>query len=280
MQNMWIIGAVYVVLFFAGIAIDIVIVRRLSTSPFPWQARAVTLAARPWRWRDLLRLLAIVWVLHLTVLFGAHVFGATDGEDVAAVWYLAQSIAFHWAALVFTIAVTTKRHVSWKRAFGIEGFRSWSRTKEGVFCYVATIPVLVFYTVIYQVWLRVTGHMSSQQDVIEVFMTVDSLGVRVYLIFLAVVLAPVLEEIVFRGIALPVLVRQWGLAPAVVVTSAMFALIHLHLPSLVPLFIMSVAFSLAYYFSQSLLVPMVMHALFNGVNIGLLALVRHLSENN
>ena len=88
---------------------------------------------------------------------------------------------------------------------------------------------------------------------------------------MAVGVAPIFEEILFRGIALPLLARRWGVAPAVVAVSAFFAVIHLHVPSLVPLFIIAVSFSLGYLYTGSLLAPVVMHALFNGVNLWILA---------
>jgi len=87
-------------------------------------------------------------------------------------------------------------------------------------------------------------------------------------------LAPLFEEVIFRGILLPLVARRWGTAAAVVTVSALFAMVHFHLPSVVPLFVIAVAFSLGYVYSGSLLVPVAMHALFNGVNLVMLALLR------
>jgi len=75
-------------------------------------------------------------------------------------------------------------------------------------------------------------------------------------------------------LGLPLLAFRVGMGPAVAVISLLFAGIHLHLASLVPLFLISVAFSLAYLYSESILVPVVMHGLFNGVNVGLMILLR------
>ena len=43
--------------------------------------------------------------------------------------------------------------------------------------------------------------------------------------------------------------------------------LHLHLPSLLPLFLLACVLTLAYELSGSLLVPMAMHALFNAITL-------------
>ena len=62
--------------------------------------------------------------------------------------------------------------------------------------------------------------------------------------------------------------------PAIALTAAGFALIHFHVPALVPLFVLAASFAVAYIVTESLWVPFVMHALFNGMNIGLILLTR------
>jgi membrane protease YdiL (CAAX protease family) len=42
---------------------------------------------------------------------------------------------------------------------------------------------------------------------------------------------------------------------------------------MMPLFVIAVAFSLAYIYSGSIVVPMVMHGLFNGVNVAMLMIL-------
>ncbi len=88
-------------------------------------------------------------------------------------------------------------------------------------------------------------------------------------------MAPLLEEVMYRGLVQQVL-RQLGVRPwpAIVLTSAAFAAMHWSIASphaLVPLFVLSLGFGWAYERSGRLLAPFVMHALFNLGNL-LLAL--------
>jgi membrane protease YdiL (CAAX protease family) len=65
------------------------------------------------------------------------------------------------------------------------------------------------------------------------------------------------------------------LGAGIFVISLLFAAIHFHLPSLIPLLIIASGFSLAYLYTKSLWVPIIMHGLFNGVNLALLLVMRH-----
>jgi membrane protease YdiL (CAAX protease family) len=56
--------------------------------------------------------------------------------------------------------------------------------------------------------------------------------------------------------------------------SAAFAVTHLHVPSLGPLFALAVGLGLSYELTGSLLVPITMHALFNATNVAVLLYVR------
>jgi membrane protease YdiL (CAAX protease family) len=84
---------------------------------------------------------------------------------------------------------------------------------------------------------------------------------------MAAVLAPVAEELVFRGVALPVLARHLGVVPALLLTSMVFAAIHFHPEAVVPLFVAAACFGAAYAVTGRLVVAMVMHGLFNSVNL-------------
>ena len=92
---------------------------------------------------------------------------------------------------------------------------------------------------------------------------------RVLVLLLAsLVLAPLAEEVVFRGILLPVLSRH-GTRPwrALLLTSLLFAALHLHAGSLLPLLAVGGACGLGFLATGHLLTPIVMHALFNAVSL-------------
>ena len=73
-------------------------------------------------------------------------------------------------------------------------------------------------------------------------------------------IAPIAEEIFFRGILYGFL-RQWGVAPALVVSTLLFVLIHPH-----PSYIQAVGgllFAVSYEIEQKLMTPIIIHILGN-----------------
>jgi CAAX protease family protein len=86
-------------------------------------------------------------------------------------------------------------------------------------------------------------------------------------VFAIVVFAPVAEELFFRGIVFNAWLREAGRAWAYVGSAALFALIHLSLVSLLPIFLLGLALAWAYERTGSLLTPIVMHATVNGISV-------------
>jgi len=95
-----------------------------------------------------------------------------------------------------------------------------------------------------------------------------ALPLQVLIVFLAVVIAPVVEEMLFRGMIQTTLRsyvgRPW---PAIIVTSALFASIHENPTHWPALFALAMGLGYSYEKSGSLFRPIFMHALFNGITI-------------
>ena len=84
---------------------------------------------------------------------------------------------------------------------------------------------------------------------------------RVLFFFVGGFVAPVAEEIVFRGVIFGYL-RRWGLPAAILVSTALFA--ALHLPAVpVTQIVGGIIFAVAYQTGRSLMVPIVIHVLGN-----------------
>ena len=114
------------------------------------------------------------------------------------------------------------------------------------------------------------GH-SSRQNIVELFSGSPTMQQRILVIILAVAVAPVAEELVFRFFLYGVLRRYFGVVVGLLINALLFAAVHQHLPSFAPLFVLAGCFTLAYEWSGSILISMTMHSLFNSVNLITLA---------
>jgi uncharacterized protein len=79
------------------------------------------------------------------------------------------------------------------------------------------------------------------------------------------VAAPIGEELFFRGFAQPALQRSWGPIAAVIVSGAMFALIHLDPVGFIGLWEIGILLALLRYWTGSLWPSILCHAVNNGI---------------
>jgi hypothetical protein len=113
---------------------------------------------------------------------------------------------------------------------------------------------------------------AASVDIIEKAFAAGPHGV-VNLILTTVVLAPVFEEIIFRGYLLPSLTKYMPPSFAIALSAVIFALIHQHgIGDTVQLLAVGVACGVVYSRTRNLGASMLVHAAFNGTVIALFAL--------
>jgi len=197
-------------------------------------------------------------------------FSSVEAEPYALFF---QMLFFQIPVLGILFGLLRSQNLS-RKSLGLTQRKTFRLLGLSALLYLATLPLLWFYSLLYQIFLDQLGRTLTLQDVTQVFLAPMSWPVRAGVIFAAVIAAPVFEEIIFRGVLFPWLVRRTGFWPGVAGVSVLFAAMHMHLPSLLPLCLLSVIFCVAYARTRSLWVPIGMHACFNGVTIILLLLMR------
>jgi hypothetical protein len=110
-----------------------------------------------------------------------------------------------------------------------------------------------------------------KHDTLEVMAEHPQVSLQVLLAFLAVVVAPLIEETVFRGL-FQTMIRSYLGRPwlAIIITSILFAMVHANLSHWPALFALALGMGYAYEKSGSLFRPIFMHVFFNGATIALL----------
>lgn len=91
-----------------------------------------------------------------------------------------------------------------------------------------------------------------------------------WLVVAAVVIAPVVEEIVFRGLVYRFLRQRTGVAWSAIVSGALFSAVHGYLVVLPALFVFGVALSLVTERFASIVPAIVLHATKNALALGVL----------
>src|SRR6516162_6811075 len=129
-------------------------------------------------------------------------------------------------------------------------------------------PLILWSDIITQ---RLFGGGSNRQNIVEFFSGSPTLEQRIMIIVFAIVVAPVIEEFLFRFFLYNVIKRYFGRLIGVAFSALLFAAAHAHFPSFVPLFVLGSCFAIAYEWSGSILVAMTMHSLFNSLTLTALA---------
>ena len=94
-------------------------------------------------------------------------------------------------------------------------------------------------------------------------------GHAVFLLVIVLVVAPVVEEVLFRGVLLHRIAVKWGLGPAIVVSSAVFGILHVNF---VGVGVLGIVMALLYVRTRTLIVPIACHVLNNAVAVSLVFL--------
>lgn len=94
-------------------------------------------------------------------------------------------------------------------------------------------------------------------------------------VIIIVLVAPIVEEILFRGILLQRWMTKWGVVPALIVSSFVFAILHFNV---IGLFVFGLIMALLYLRTRTLLVPIVAHMFNNLVAVGLEVFSSQLSQ--
>ena len=262
----------------AGLACDVYLLLRLRgrLPSAPDAAPLLQIGPKPWSTHDLLCATGALIVVFVTGN-GLLTLGLTRAhvdEASAVPWLLALNMGLYLASLLGFGAFFRQRRIDWPQALGVRRASPLPAVAFGAICFFAVLPPLVVVFVISAKLCRLVGIDYTPQPVAEMLATSDSAVVVGLISVFAIAVAPVFEEFFFRGFAYPALKHRWGAGKALVAVSATFAVIHLHAPSVGPLFALAAGLALAYELTGSLLAPITMHALFNATNVALLLYLR------
>jgi membrane protease YdiL (CAAX protease family) len=197
----------------------------------------------------------------------ASVAGFRTGESAGSV--LLATLSFHGAALALGFAFLRFYETTWREVFGMQGWKHCLALAGIVLLAVA--PLMFASKWLSEIVLQKMHWAVGDQAAVEMLLGAG-LGTRCYLFFFAVVLAPVAEEFVFRGLLFS-LAKHWGRPKlAWLGVSFLFAAFHLNAPVFLPLFLLALALTWLGEVTEGLLAPILAHALFNLANLILLLL--------
>ncbi len=164
----------------------------------------------------------------------------------------------------FLLAALSVRKVAYWNLWGLRwpGWKSGLRTVG-----IGFLAILPIVAVMQWIAASLAGQGKESQPLLDFWMASENPMHRLLIIAMAVVVAPLAEETIFRGYLYGVAKKYVGRVWALVAVSLLFAAIHMHLPAFAGLFVLAVALTIIYEFTGALWAPMLMHALFNATSL-------------
>lgn len=275
------LGLVAGCLLFLGLVMDVLLLVRERRRRVELSARWHRLASRPWPWTEAFRIGFLLYAVTVILSRGlASLIGARpnpngpslNAAELTSIFLklltLTQLIGFHGGILALVTARVRARRLSWEEAFGVSPSSIVASIIPGLAWYLAVLPPLLLTSLTYRVLLAGIGCEVEPQVVVEIFASPETSRTLKWLLGGASVsVAPLAEEIFFRGVLFPCLLRYVRPSLAVLGVSVLFAALHANLGAALPLLILSVALCWAYRDSGSILAPVILHAAFNGANL-------------
>jgi membrane protease YdiL (CAAX protease family) len=133
--------------------------------------------------------------------------------------------------------------------------------------------VIVILPIAYLLQMASTALMEKihwipkDEEAVKLLTGATSPAAQVYLAIFTVVLVPVAEEFIFRGVLVPFIKQRGFPITAWIGVSLFFALIHGDPAIFIPLFVLSIALTWLYEITDNLLAPIFAHAIFNGAGL-------------
>lgn len=200
-----------------------------------------------------------------------HKFGVNGfRQDMDFGFILLATLSFQGATWVLIPPFLRLHQIHWRDAFGLRSINFSPALRRAMAVLIVVLPVVLSLNYLSELTMVKAGWQVKSQEAVDLLMGAPLWPTGIYLGFFAVVVAPVAEEFIFRGVLFP-FVKQLGWPKlAWFGVSFLFALVHGTAAIFIPLFVLALALTWVYEKTGNLLAPIVVHSLFNSANLVIL----------
>jgi uncharacterized protein len=230
---------------------------------------AIVMLSRPWPSDPgIVRLIVLLTLIYggifLTWAATKLIKGDVELKNTVVAMLIAV-LAFQGLALLLTHFFLNEHSTGWLEAFGLDLHTGQSLLIGMGVGVLVLYPVLLLNDLCFQLFERLTLHPHEQQTV-EILRQTATLTGRIASGIATVFIAPIGEEIIFRGILYPWAKRRFSQPAALWSTAVLFGAIHFNLSSFIPLTLLALVLIYLYEYTGNLLAPIAVHVVFNGAN--------------
>jgi len=206
---------------------------------------------------------------------GAAIAGLFEAGSVAQ---MAANVTVLPIAILVAVAVWFQANrriyqapISLAAAFGFNRKNSGRCLLLGLATGLGLVLIAMALALISSLLIKAFGDQAEPQKLVtliaEESAKQENIGMLIFFVIMAIAVAPVAEEILFRGILYPAVKQLGHPRVAVIGTALLFALFHVNLLTFASLTAVALALIALYDFTDNLLAPITAHAVFNASNL-------------
>jgi len=213
----------------------------------------------PWSITDTWIGFALLVVIQAAILAARSIFGTQNIYGT----YL--TVFLELAYLLPVVIILSVRRANWK----LLGFKKFDLNSMALGCGLLVASYVI--TLVNNLAFRALGQKIQSDVMIRI---IESLHSPFWLVFTAVIVAPLVEESFFRGLLFAGFRQTYSWNRAALLSSLFFAVAHVELAAIIPIFILGYIFSYLYQRTGSIWPGIILHFLVNA--FGMLAVFAYL----
>lgn len=239
--------------------------------------RSVTPWAISWLDINILFCLLVAWAMFVGPVANAIMPAGKDPTPASTAWNAVVSGALLQGGMaVIFIVFWFSQNFAKRPNFNMTRMSLGGAISTALVCFLLLTPPRLGLEIGWMAtikWLNSIGlHIpTDSQEVVSFFDGAPPIA-YVLLILLAGFVAPIVEELIFRAGLYRFLKGQTGKIPAMIISSAVFSMLHWNVLVFPTLMLFGIALCLSYESSGNVKVPICFHAIFNLNSILLIAL--------
>lgn len=235
------------------------------------------LTERKWRpegaARTILGIIVTAFCLLLLASTLRQLTGEMSSENRSLLDLILGTVIFQGSAMVWIFIFLREEKLSFRDAFGFHGGKYRRAILFGILTGVSIVPIawtLQMVSVQVLEWLQWN---PQSQELVQTFQqttkeasTTGILNQRIAFGVSVILLAPIAEEILFRGLIYPTIKNLGFPKVGLWISAIVFALMHQNMAGMIPFIFLGIVLVLVYEETDSLLAPILTHSIFNTAN--------------
>lgn len=235
------------------------------------------LSEKSWKPESLLRCVLGLFVFQLIAMLGLSLVLSRVLAPASVTSTILSAGCMQLITIAFIWRLLREHETSWMEGFGLRRqiLSSLGLAAVGVGLFLPLGWMLQFASI--KMFTRF-GFDVEMQAAVKALIESGTPGEFIGLGLIVIVLAPIAEESLFRGVLYPAIKHFGHPRAALWGTSVLFALIHANKVVFVPLLVLALLLVWLYEKTGNLLAPIVAHATFNAVNFAMFFLAEEFAR--